>query len=327
MNCILLLGAGFSRNWNGRLASEVRSELSTRLQGDQHLERLLQRHDFETVVGVVQAEFERTPNPETTARLHRMQSAVKAVFQSMNDVFLRRGTMEFGNDAAFMIQKYLVRFDAIFTLNQDLLLEFHYLNNNPAVWIGSKFYPQGWYIPGMREARAPDAMLAADRSRSKWHPNGDHMLRPNAQPYFKLHGSSNWETEGAEPLLVIGAHKEALIARHAALRWYHGEFRRYLAIPDTRLVVIGYSFSDDHINRMILDAAAAGSLRMFVVHPQGRGILVKQGAAMIPPPEPLRDDIPSLGDSTRTLSSTFLDDQLERDLLYRVISDKPASSH
>ena len=59
---------------------------------------------------------------------------------------------------------------------------------------------------------------------------------------------------------------------------------------------------------------------MFVVHPQGRGILVKQGAAMIPP-EPLRDDIPSLGNSTRPLSSTFLDDQLERDLMYRVISD------
>jgi hypothetical protein len=320
MNCILLLGAGFSRNWNGRLASEVRSELSTRLQGDQHLVRLLQRHDFETVVGIVQAEFERTPNPEMTARLHRMQDAVKAVFQSMNDMFLRRPTMEFGNDIAFMIQKYLVRFDAIFTLNQDLLLEFHYLNNNPAVWIGSKFYPQGWYIPGMREARAPDAMLATDRIRSKWHPTGDHTLRPNAQPYFKLHGSSNWETEGAEPLLVIGVDKEALIARHAVLRWYHDEFRRYLAIPDTRLVVIGYSFSDDHINRMIIDAAAGGSLRMFVVHPHGRGLLVKQGAAMIPPPE-LRDDIPSLGGSTRPLSSTFLDDQLERDLMYRVISD------
>jgi hypothetical protein len=220
------------------------------------------------------------------------------------------------------IQKYLVRFDAIFTLNQDLLLEFHYLNNNPAVWIGSKFHLQGWYIPGMREARAHDALLDTDRIRSKWHPTGDHELRGNAQPYFKLHGSSNWETEGAEPLLVIGTHKEALIARHAVLGWYHGEFRRYLAIPDTRLVVIGYSFSDDHINRMILDAAAGRSLRMFVVHPRGRDILVKQGAAPIRLPEPLRDEIPSFGESTRSLSSTFLDDQLERDLMYRVISDR-----
>jgi hypothetical protein len=321
MNSILLLGAGFTRNWNGRLASEVRSELLTRLQDDQHVTRLLQRQDFETVVGIVQADFERTPNPETTNRLHRVQDAVKDVYQSMNDMLLRRGTMEFGNDVAFMIQTWLTRFDAIFTLNQDLLPEFHYLNNNPGVWMGSKFYPQGWYIPGMREVRAPEARLSTDRIRSKWHPTGNHTLRAGAQPYFKLHGSSNWETEAAEPLLVIGAHKEAMIARHAVLRWYHDEFRRYLTMPDTRLVVIGYSFSDDHINKMILDAAAGGSLRMFVVHPEGRGILVKQGAAMIPPPEPLRDDIPSLGESTRPLSSTFTDDPLERDLLYRVISE------
>jgi len=32
-----------------------------------------------------------------------------------------------------MIQKWLVRFDAILTLNQDLLLEFRYRSNNPAV--------------------------------------------------------------------------------------------------------------------------------------------------------------------------------------------------
>src|SRR6266446_3998281 len=135
MNCILLLGAGFSRNWNGRLASEVRSELQTRLHGDQHLQRVLQSSDFETVVTLVQAEVERTPNPETAGRLHRVQDAVKAVFHSMNDMFMGLASMKFGRDVEFMIQKYLVRFDAIFTLNQDLLLEFHYLNNNPAVWM------------------------------------------------------------------------------------------------------------------------------------------------------------------------------------------------
>jgi hypothetical protein len=89
-------------------------------------------------------------------------------------------------------------------------------------------------------------------------------------------------------------------------------------MPDTRLVVLGYSFSDEHINKMILKAAERGMLKMFVIHPNGRGILVKQGAAMIPPPEPLRDDIPSLGESTRPLNSTFRDDELERNLLYRI---------
>jgi hypothetical protein len=71
---------------------------------------------------------------------------------------------------------------------------------------------------------------------------------------------------------------------------------------------------------MILEAAERGSLRMFVVHPRGRGILVKQGAATITPPEPLRDDIQSLGESTRALTSTFRDDELERELLYRIVA-------
>jgi hypothetical protein len=320
MNCILLLAAGFSRNWNGRLASEMRAELQTLLRADEHLLRLLQRHDFETVVSIVQADFDRTPNGETRERLRRAQNAVGEIFRRMNDMFLRRGTLEFGNDTTFMIQKWLTRFDAIFTLNQDLLLEFHYLNNNPAVWMGSKWYPHGWAIPGVREVRAPDALLDADRIRSKWHPTGDRTLRLDTQPYFKLHGSSNWETEGAEPLLVIGTHKEAMINRHPVLQWYRDEFRRYLSMPDTRLVVVGYSFNDEHINKMILEAAERGSLKMFVVHPRGRGILVKQSAAMIPPPEPLRDDITSLGESTRPLSSTFRDDELERELLYRIFS-------
>ena len=61
VNCILLLGAGFSRNWNGRLASEMRAELQTMLGGDAQLLALLQRNDFETVVAMVQGEYDRSP--------------------------------------------------------------------------------------------------------------------------------------------------------------------------------------------------------------------------------------------------------------------------
>jgi hypothetical protein len=97
-----------------------------------------------------------------------------------------------------MIQKWLTRFDAIFTLNQDLLLEFHYLNNNPGVWMGTKWNPQGWAMRGVRQVRAPDVKFNFDRINSKWHPTGEHVIRPDTQPYFKLHGSSNWVTEEAE---------------------------------------------------------------------------------------------------------------------------------
>lgn len=322
MNRILLLGAGFSRNWGGRLASEVRSDLQTALHGDQYLSRMVQQRDFESVLGTLQGEYDRQASGENELRLRTMQDVVTEVFGHMNSVFMARPSMEFGNDIAFSIRKYLTKFDAVFTLNQDLLIEFKHRADDPGIWHGSAF-PHGYQIPGMREVRPPDAPLETDRIRSKWVPTGSLELSAGMQPFFKLHGSSQWETAEAIPMLVIGSAKAAAINRFAVLRWYWERFLHHLSLPDTRLVVIGYGFGDDHINKAILDSAAKGSLSMFVVDPCGRDLLVKQGGAIIPPPEPLRDDIPSLGESRRPLSTTFLNDQLERDALYRAIAVTP----
>jgi hypothetical protein len=46
----------------------------------------------------------------------------------MNLAFVERPALNFSNDAAFSVIDFLARFDAIFTLNQDLLLEMHYLD-------------------------------------------------------------------------------------------------------------------------------------------------------------------------------------------------------
>jgi SIR2-like domain len=316
MNNLLLLGAGFSRNWNGRLASEVRSDLQTRLQGDAYVSRLLQRHDFETVLAMVQAEFVQKQNAEGEARLRATQTAINDVFSRMNLAFQRRMTMEFGNDAAFRIQPYLARFDAIFSINQDMLLELHYHRNDPSVWDGTMW--NGYVILGMTE-RAQSSPYPYDVLQSKWNPTGDFQLVVGQQPFIKLHGSSNWETGQGEPMLVMGKAKLAQINQHPVLKRYFEYFVECLSKPDTRLTVIGYGFADEHINEALLEAGRRGTMKMFVVHPRGREVLVRQRNAQIPPPEPLRDDIPSLGDSVWPLSRTFLDDELERDALYAVL--------
>jgi hypothetical protein len=76
VNRILLLGAGFSRNWGGRLASEVRSDLQTALHGNRRLSVLLQQRDFKSVLGVLQGEFARQPNSENQQLLSAMQETV-----------------------------------------------------------------------------------------------------------------------------------------------------------------------------------------------------------------------------------------------------------
>src|SRR5262249_25420705 len=202
------------------------------------------------VISIVQDEFRHRPNAETEARLRATQTAVRAVFARMNIAFQHRGTMEFGNDREFMIRRYLACFDAIFTLNQDMLLELYYPRNDPGIWMGTKW--NTYTIPGMSEV-PQTGHYPYDVLKSKWHPSGDFRLRGNEQPLIKLHGSSNWESQTAEPMLVIGKAKLARIKENSVLKSYFDFFTHCLSQPDTRLTVIGYGFADDHINEALLD--------------------------------------------------------------------------
>jgi hypothetical protein len=60
-NTILLLGAGFSYNWNGRLASEVTNDLMSHLQGDDYLLYLLHRENFEDALSMLQGDYPLVP--------------------------------------------------------------------------------------------------------------------------------------------------------------------------------------------------------------------------------------------------------------------------
>jgi len=56
-NIILLLGAGFSKNWNGPLATEVTAHLMSRLQDEASVCDLLNKMNFEDVLSQLRAEF------------------------------------------------------------------------------------------------------------------------------------------------------------------------------------------------------------------------------------------------------------------------------
>jgi hypothetical protein len=73
-------------------------------------------------------------------------------------------------------------------------------------------------------------------------------------------------------MLIAGGRKAENIDRVPLLRGYHEQFRARLNSPGARLVVIGYSFSDPHIDRQIRDAATNG-LKLFIVDPVGVDVL------------------------------------------------------
>jgi SIR2-like domain len=308
-NFVLLTGAGFSKNWGGFVAREITNALMGRLQNNPYVLQALNRGNFEDVLSQVQSEYLATRTAENQDRLHAMQEALSDVFSRMNAHFATR-QFEFSNDIAYSIQKFLVRFDAIFTLNQDLLIELHYNNQNVALWYGTRW--QGYELPGLRELPLEDPL--AGRVRSKWLPQDRFAQTPNMQPYFKLHGSTAWSAADGSSLMVLGRNKVGLIRSHTILRWNYEKFEEYFAQPDTRLMVIGYGFADDHINATIVNAYEQGHLRlMYLVHPSGKGVLDRYPAAAIRVPQPIMD-IPCI-ECTVPLSAAFSTEHIAQSLL------------
>jgi hypothetical protein len=294
MTFLLLTGAGFSYNWGGPLASEVFNAVLADKDIDEHTRGLLfaSRGAFETVL----ADLQVSKDPNDQKRHNALITSVAGIFNGMNNTFMHT-QFEFENPPSVQhsMASFLSRFHAIFTLNQDALLDLHY---NPM--IGP---PMNWgrlNLPGMR-------FLQPYRPGGTLH-DKFAMMEPNppfttfgsgAQPYVKLHGSVNWlESNMGKRILIMGGQKAVSIDSFPILQWYHEEFRKMLMRPGARLMVIGYGFGDSHINDAIVDGLNAG-LKLFVVDPYALDVIKK---------DPRIDGAPRtqfIGMSTRPLKGTF----------------------
>jgi hypothetical protein len=315
MTHILLTGAGFSRNWGGMLAPEVFQYLLGCNELDEELRRLLLRYrSFEDVLAALQ----HAADAESKRRYDVLTSALVGMFHGMGLGLMQR-EFEFRNppDTRYSLTSFLMLFDAIFTLNQDTLLEQKYIP-----FVG----PPKWgraHLPGLKYLGSPQLTGSVHDRIGAMEPNpSDFRIAPGVQPYIKLHGSTNWNdgSSGAR-ILIMGGQKAVGINQFPILSWYHQEFRSMLMRPGARLMVVGYSFSDAHINDAIMDAIKQSELKIFLIDPAGDSILDKRDPrAMIPDhPGPLLETIPPrlIGISQRSIASTFKDDTVEHGKLMR----------
>ena len=219
------------------------------------------------------------------------------------------------------VKTFLQRFDAVFTLNQDLLLEKHY---QPGIELVGDRKFNGAYSPHIRLMHPPVG-YDPDPVKSPRVPTDEatFQVTPRTQPYFKLHGSMNWFDKAGGRLLVMGGNKTAAISSNPLLKWYADQFDEYLHRPDTRLMIIGYGFGDEHINQALLRAAAKG-LKIFIVDPRGGDILDRRAKFGIPgPPTGLMEMQPNIiGASRRPLTATFGGDDVEHARLMRFFEQK-----
>jgi hypothetical protein len=311
-NHVLLLGAGFSRNWDAPLAAEVANALLQEVGNDGQLQTLLRQHskNFENALSDVQQEYlHSSSSAEAKQRLDRLQGAITVMFNRLNTTFEPPREFEFCNDRQYSVARFLSMFDSIFNLNQDLLLEMRY---SIQILTASDTRWNGLEQPGMRPLPDPSLTGIADSHRRRWAPmESPFSVAERFQPHFKIHGSSNWTTADGRNLLVMGGDKEFMIREHQVLRWYYEQFQQRLAIGGTRLMVIGYSFSDRHINDAITDAAQRRTLAgMFLVDPAGWEVVNPTPPHHIKVPNAL-EEVPRLGGSIRPLSTTFAGDAFE----------------
>lgn len=85
-------------------------------------------------------------------------------------------------------------------------------------------------------------------------------------------------------------------------------------------MVIGYSFSDAHINKVIGEAVDANRLKLFIVDPQGVDVIDKSKPTPIRIPDAYMEKLAPhiIGASRRSLIETFASDVVEFDKLSRV---------
>lgn len=263
---------------------------------------------FEDALADLQGLNSREANESVRKQLNALQDAIVGMFKAMDRAFAQ---VKFDphNDVQYMVRTFLVRFDAIFTLNQDLLLERHCPDQHIAFANSRRW--SGLQLPGLKPTLDKTAMREPEDEANFREQSG-------LQPYYKLHGSMNWTVGGGGRLLIMGGNKAVEIKQYPLLDWYYRRFQMHLA-GASRLMIIGYSFSDSHINRALIEATKQGNIQIFIVDPQGVDVLNKQDPFHLEHRVQLMEALQPriIGASRRSFLSAFSADRVEFDRLAR----------
>jgi hypothetical protein len=313
----LLTGAGFSYNWGGWLASEAFEYLLGAPEIDSELRDLLWQTKeagggFEDALAILQVENATHPSAESQRRLDNLIAAIVGMLNLMSNSMEHR-PFEAHHNLQGSVIEFLLKFDALFTLNQDTLLEYHYAQH---VMLRSQNRFLGLEFPGTVPAGpAPLAFNPNQQYTAMRFPesSGHFVLSPRHQPYFKLHGSRNYVNgPTGSRIIIMGGNKADEIPRSPLLAWYMREFERCINGPGAKLMVIGYSFGDKHINDAI-SAAVDRGMKLFIIDPAGVDVIDKRKPLPIKTPDPYVSRVgPAIiGASRRRLLQIFNEDKVE----------------
>lgn len=315
----LLLGAGFSRNWGGWLASEVFEALiadpSVRAHEDV-LEELWKQQahkgggGYEAALARFESLYERQPSSMRHAKLADLQSSVLSIIQEMDmNLVVGSNELNFSSDLGRCLKRFLARFDSIFTLNQDTLVERHYVNSE-AVWQEPTSTNNSVIMPGI------SSIPSSPGDFNLVQTGGASVVPSGSQPFYKLHGSWNWRDTEGHPVFITGGGKSPKITKNGLLNSYQAAFRNSLQSKGARLMVIGYGFGDPHINTVIRNGITFHSLELFLIDPGGAETLLRAEDSQ----QRTVFEKALVGASRRSLQQSFGSDNVELSKILRFFS-------
>jgi len=156
-----------------------------------------------------------------------------------------------------------------FTLNQDLFIERHYYNGQRLTIPGVQ-HRQEWFSSLFRmPLKRSDYCQLPPRDFIEKSKN--RILSESDFFYIKLHGSQNWVSSSGSQIIVIGRGKSKRLREEPLLSWYFDIFKNVVLRENRRMLIIGYGFRDNHINRVISEAVEKHGLKIFIITPQPIG--------------------------------------------------------
>ncbi len=270
-NLILLTGAGFTKNFDGFLGKEMWAKVfnNTLIQSNEKLRPLLQDdYDFESVYSKVETDTNLSFDDKKA-----FQEAVESAYKALDDA-VRTWVFNGDNPSALDVYKLFgssglleglfnlsgQKQSFIFTLNQDLLLE-RRLGHRA---VGAPSFPQEFYqFDGQREfskeyfVTLPKDNIDSEIEKSIKNHAGIH--------YIKLHGSFGWKSFDGSNQMALGKNKWENLQKEPLLRSYFNLFNQIIQEGNKKVLIIGYGFKDEHINKLLLDGVQNRNLKLYII--------------------------------------------------------------
>jgi len=256
---VLLTGAGFTKNFDGFLSSDMWEQFFNNPKMPDELKILMKKgskgdddyFNYEDVVQTV----------STVDKYIGFGNDIKTVVE---ETYIRQEQRIDADviEHRLMVDKFrdfiFANISLFFTLNQDTFVE-KYLHKKENQVLTLPF------LEADVSKKDKEVIFKLPTEKDLQHAlniipilKGDRFVN-----YIKLHGSRNWYDSQGKNFPVIGKNKREMIEKEPLLKKYYEYFSDSLN-NSKKLLIIGYSFLDKHINEIIRDGVIKG-LKLFIV--------------------------------------------------------------